>query len=201
LAEIEVNLPLLFKEKSFINHQFPMVTPLADPPNLYEGLVRCEKGEVKELAEKSVWPFTEYVGWHRFRLQLLNEYPLKPPVVTWLTEISHPNIVPNIPGAVCVSVLGEGWRPDLKVVSVINSLYYLLSDPNPNNVFDHPNCIESAKVCRRYGFPKRGMQKKPVEPEDTLRFNIIPLPRASLPPPDEVLTFRVPSRARQEATR
>jgi hypothetical protein len=201
LAEIEVNLPLLFKEKSFINHQFPMVTPLADPPNLYEGLVRCEKGEVKDLAEKSVWPFTEYVGWHRFRLELLNEYPLKPPVVTWLTEISHPNIVPNIAGAVCVSVLGEGWRPDLKVVSVINSLYYLLSDPNPNNVFDHPNCIESAKVCRRYGFPKRGMQKKPVEPEDTLRFNIIPLPRASLPQPDEVLTFRVPSRARQEATR
>jgi len=196
-----VNLPLLFKEKSFINHQFPMVTPLADPPNLYEGLVRCEKGEVKDLAEKSVWPFTEYVGWHRFRLELLNEYPLKPPVVTWLTEISHPNIVSNIPGAVCVSVLGEGWRPDLKVVSVINSLYYLLSDPNPNNVFDHPNCIESAKVCRRYGFPKRGMQKKPVEPEDTLKFNIIPLPRASLPQPDEVLTFRVPSRARQEATR
>lgn len=196
-----MNLPLLFKEKSFINHQFPMVTPLADPPNLYEGLVRCEKGEVKDLAEKSVWPFTEYVGWHRFRLELLNEYPLKPPVVTWLTEISHPNIVSNIPGAVCVSVLGEGWRPDLKVVSVINSLYYLLSDPNPNNVFDHPNCIESAKVCRRYGFPKRGMQKKPVEPEDTLKFNIIPLPRASLPQPDEVLTFRVPSRARQEATR
>lgn len=196
-----MNLPLLFKEKSFINHQFPMVTPLADPPNLYEGLVRCEKGEVKDLAEKGVWPFTEYVGWHRFRLELLNEYPLKPPVVTWLTEISHPNIVPNIAGAVCVSVLGEGWRPDLKVVSVINSLYYLLSDPNPNNVFDHPNCIESAKVCRRYGFPKRGMQKKPVEPEDTLRFNIIPLPRASLPQPDEVLTFRVPSRARQEATR
>jgi hypothetical protein len=68
-----VNLPLLFKEKSFINHQFPMVTPLADPPTLYEGLVRCEKGEVKDLAEKGVWPFTEYIGWHRFRLELLNE--------------------------------------------------------------------------------------------------------------------------------
>ena len=91
-----MNLPLLYEEKSFVNHQFPMVTSLADPPTLYEGLVRCEKGEVKDLAEQKVWPFTEYVNWHRYRLELLNEYPLKPPVVTWLTEISHPNIVPNL---------------------------------------------------------------------------------------------------------
>ncbi len=196
-----MNLPLLYEEKSFVNHQFPMVTSLADPPTLYEGLVRCEKGEVKDLAEQKVWPFTEYVNWHRYRLELLNEYPLKPPVVTWLTEISHPNIVPNIPGAVCVSVLGEAWRPDLKIVSVINSLYFLLSDPNPNNVFDHPKCIESAKVCRNHGFPTRGAQRKPPESSDILRFNIIPLPGRVLAEEDTVLTFRIPSRTGQEATR
>jgi len=196
-----VNLPLLYEEKSFVNHQFPMVTSLADPPTLYEGLVRCEKGEVKDLSEKKVWPFMEYVNWHRFRLELLNEYPLKPPVVTWLTEISHPNIVPNIPGAVCVSVLGEAWRPDLKVVSVINSLYYLLSDPNPNNVFDHPKCIEAAKVCRSYGFPNRGARKRLPEPEDIMRFNIIPVPGAAFAKPDDILSFTIPGRPRQEATR
>ncbi len=196
-----MNLPLLYEERRFVNHQFPMVTPLADPPTLYEGLLRCEKGRVKDLAEKKIWPFTEYVNWHRFRLELLNEYPLKPPAVTWLTEVSHPNIVPNIPGAVCVSVLGEAWRPDLKLISVINSLYYLLSDPNPDNVFDHPKCIEAAKVCRSHGFPDRGMRKKTPEPEDIMRFNIIPIPGSAAASPDTLLTFRIPGRMRQEATR
>jgi ubiquitin-protein ligase len=194
-----VNLSLLYEEKTFVNHQFPMVTSLADPPNVYEGLIRCEKGEVMDLAEKKIWPFTEYINWHRFRLELLNEYPVKPPVVTWLTDISHPNIVPNISGAVCVSVLGEAWRPDLKIVSVINSLYYLLSAPNPDNVFDHPKCIEAAKVCRDYGFPNRGTQKKPREEEDIMRFNIIPVPGVTQP--DTILTFGIPGRTRQEATR
>ncbi|MEM4251618.1 MAG: ubiquitin-conjugating enzyme E2, partial [Candidatus Bathyarchaeia archaeon] len=123
-----------------------------------------------------IWPFTEYVQWQRFRLALPDEYPAKPPIATWLTEIPHPNIVPNIPGAVCVSSLGESWRPNLKLVSVVNSLYYLLSDPNPNNVFNHPKCLEAAKVCRQYGFPKMNQHKQKRSESDIVRFNIIPLP-------------------------
>jgi hypothetical protein len=42
-----VNIPLLYKEKTFTNHQFPTVTALNDPPTQYEGMLRCEKGEVK----------------------------------------------------------------------------------------------------------------------------------------------------------
>ncbi len=174
-----MNVSNLYKEKSFLNHQFPTVTALNEPPTLYEGMLRCEKGEVKELAEKGVWPFVEYVNWHRFRMALADEYPLKPPVVTWLSEISHPNIVPNTPGAVCISILGENWRPDLKLVSVVNALYYLLSDPNPNNVFNYPKALEAAKVCRTYGFPKKGLGKKPDVVDDIARFNVIPVPRIS----------------------
>jgi hypothetical protein len=172
-------LPILYREKKIVNHQFPTVTALNDPPTIYEGMLRCEQGEVRELADKNVWPFTEYVNWHRFRLELPKEYPLKPPVATWLTEISHPNIVPNIPGAVCVSILGENWRPDLRLVSVINALYYLLADPNPNNVFKHSKCFQAAQVCRFYGFPKRGGEKKLALPSDVARFNIIPIPKGA----------------------
>ena len=190
-----MNISNLYKEKSFINHQFPTVTGLNEPPTLYEGMLRCEKGEVKELAEKGVWPFTEYVNWHRFRMTLPDEYPLKPPVVTWLSEISHPNIVPNIPGAVCISVLGDNWRPDLKLVSVVNALYYLLSDPNPNNVFNYPKALEAAKVCRKYGFPKKGLEKKPNVADDIVRFNMIPLPRMPQPhkppKPTDVVRFKI----------
>lgn len=188
-AAKNLDVELLYKEKKAVNHQFPMVTALNDPPSIYEGLLRCEKGEVKKLAEEKIWPFTEYVNWHRFRLELLNEYPIKPPIVTWLTEISHPNIVPNIPGAVCVSILGESWKPNLRLASVINALYYLLSDPNPTNVFDHPNCLKAAEVCRKYGFPKMGERKVK---EETAHVNVIPIPASCLTEKrDEILRFKI----------
>ncbi|MEM4251241.1 MAG: hypothetical protein QW828_05370, partial [Candidatus Bathyarchaeia archaeon] len=65
-----MNIPQLYREKDFLNHQFPMVTAVNDPPTIFEGMLRCEKGEVKQLAEQRIWPFTEYVQWQRFRLEL-----------------------------------------------------------------------------------------------------------------------------------
>lgn len=163
-------------EKHFIQRQFPLVTPVNDPPTIYEGMLRCEEGPVKKLAEKNVWPFTEYVQWHRFRMELPPDYPVKPPIVTWLTEISHPNIVPKVSGAVCVSVIGKGWNPNLRLTAVINSLSYLLVDPNPDNVFNHPSCLKAALECKKYGFPMKG---KSVEaPSDIVHFNIVNQNRA-----------------------
>lgn len=196
-----MNIPLLYKEKNFTNHQFPTVMALNDPPTEYEGMLRCEKGDVKTLAEKNIWPFTEYADWNRFRLELSEEYPLKPPRAMWLSEISHPNIVPKVMNAVCVSILGENWRPDLKLVSVVNALYYLLSDPNPDNVFDHPNCLKAATVCRSHGFPKMVKPKRSTQQEDIVRFNIVPIPRTPRrepAPPGDVIRFRIPERERKE---
>lgn len=188
----------IYKEKAFLQHQFPMVTPVNDPPTVYEGMVRCEKGPVKELADKGVWPFTEYVNWQRFRLELPKEYPLKPPTATWLSDISHPNIVPLLPGVVCVSVLGKDWKPDLKLVSVVNSMYYLLVDPNPNDVWNHPKCLRAADVCRSYGFPKRGGELKPAAPSDVVRFNVIPVPKVS--PAKDSAKFKILNRKQKKGT-
>lgn len=196
-----MNIPLLYKEKNFTNHQFPTVVALNDPPTTYEGMLRCEKGPVKALAEKKIWPFTEYTDWNRFRLELPEEYPLKPPTATWLSDISHPNIVPKVMNAVCVSILGENWRPDLKLVSVVNALYYLLSDPNPDNVFDHPNCLRAANICRSHGFPKMAKRKTPAQQNDLVRFNIVPIPQPpskGQEPPGDVIRFRIPERERKE---
>jgi hypothetical protein len=196
-----VNLPLLYKEKNFTNHQFPTVMALNDPPTAYEGMLRCEKGDVKTLAEKKIWPFTEYTDWNRFRLELPDEYPVKPPKAMWLSDISHPNIVPNVMNAVCVSIIGENWRPDLKLISVVNALYYLLSDPNPDNVFDHPDCLKAASVCRSYGFPKMTKRKTSPQQSDLLRFNIVPVPQVrprEPTPAGDVIRFRILDRERKE---
>jgi len=192
-----LDISTLYKEKSLLNHQFPTVTATNDPPTRFEGLIRCEKGEVKRLAEQGVWPFTEYADWNRFRLDVSSEYPLKPPVATWLTEISHPNIVPNVPNAVCVSILGDKWDPRLKLISVVNALHYLLTDPNPQNVFDHPRALKAATVCRSHGFPKMAKVKKSESTtNDTVRFNIVPIPRLVAPraTPSDIIRFRIPGR-------
>lgn len=191
-----MDISLLYKEKNLLNHQFPTVTAINDPPTQFEGLIRCEKGEVKKLAEKGVWPFTEYTNWNRFRLELPAEYPLKPPVATWLTDISHPNIVTNIPNAVCVSILGEKWDPRLRLISVVNALHYLLSDPNPQNVFNHPRALKAANICRSYGFPRMTKNAPKKEVDDILRFRIVPIPRmTTLPsPPGDIVRFSIPGR-------
>ena len=86
------------------------------------------------------------------------------------------------------------------IVSVINALYYLLADPNPNNVFDDPKCLEVAKICKKNGFPlykideKEGKEEK-EEGSDTFRFNIVPIPQtSSIESPaqlDDIVRFRV----------
>jgi hypothetical protein len=191
-----LDISILYKEKSLLNHQFPTVMAINDPPTQFEGLIRCEKGEVKKLAEKEIWPFTEYVDWNRFRLELPPEYPLKPPVAMWLTDISHPNIVPNIPNAVCVSILGEKWDPRLKLISVVNALHYLLTDPNPQNVFDHPRALKAANICRSYGFPRMTKDRAKKEADDVVRFNIVPVPREPTSPsgPGDIVRFHIPGR-------
>jgi hypothetical protein len=198
-----LDVSVLYKEKTLLNHQFPTITAMTDPPTQFEGLIRCEKGEVKNLSEKGIWPFTEYTNWNRFRLDLPSEYPLKPPVATWLTDISHPNIVPNVPNAVCVSILGEKWDPRLRLISVVNSLHYLLTDPNPQSVFDNPRALKAANVCRSYRFPKmaKTTPEKHVN-DDRVHFNIVPIPRISMTPsgPGDVVKFSIPGRERRASS-
>jgi ubiquitin-protein ligase len=195
-----LDISALYKEKSLLNHQFPTITALNDPPTRFEGLIRCEKGEVQKLSEKGIWPFTEYTDWNRFRLDLPTEYPLKPPVATWLTDIAHPNIVPNIPNAVCVSILGEKWDPRLKLISVVNALHYLLTDPNPQSVFDHPRALKAANVCRSYHFPRMARtESQKTTDDDTVHFSVVPIPRMSMMPSatGDVVRFSIPARERR----
>jgi len=108
--------------------------------------------------------------------------------------------VPNIPNAVCVSILGEKWDPRLKLISVVNALHYLLTDPNPQSVFDNPRALKAANVCRSYGFPKmaksKGEKTERIGDDDTMRFNVVPIPRFTTAPsgPGDIVRFSIPGR-------
>ena len=103
-----------------------------DPPN------GCSAGPINEkdiftwqatLVGPEDSPYSNGI----FFLQIVfpQEYPFKPPVVTFTTKIYHPNIDQS--GSICLDILKNEWSPALTVSKVLLSISSLLTDPNPND--------------------------------------------------------------------
>lgn len=81
-------------------------------------------------------------GVFRLTIQFPNDYPFKPPRVSFQTKVYHPNI--NSQGVICLDILKHEWSPALTIKSVLLSISSLLSEPNP----DDPLAGDVARVYK-----------------------------------------------------
>merc|ERR1712098_160475 len=79
-------------------------------------------------------------GAFRVEIKFPDEYPFKPPKVTLLTKIYHPNV--DEKGQVCLPIVNvDKWKPATKSISVINALADLIDSPD----LTHPTRPELAE--------------------------------------------------------
>jgi ubiquitin-conjugating enzyme E2 G1 len=94
-------------------------------------------------------------GMFKGTLVFPKEYPNRPPVLSFITEMFHPNIYKD--GKVCISILHEGvdvygyesvmdrWTPTQSINSIMMSVLSMLPEPN----LESPANLDAAILCQK----------------------------------------------------
>lgn len=78
-------------------------------------------------------PGLEGTDWHKgiytCKLVFHSDYPsVAPKVIFTPTVLFHPNVYPN--GSVCLSIIGNNWKPSITVKEILLGIRDLLDTPN-----------------------------------------------------------------------
>ncbi len=70
-------------------------------------------------------------GVFEIQINFPTDYPIKAPVVTFVTVPYHPNVYTN--GKICLDILADQWTAALQIDQLLQSIRSLLTDPNPSS--------------------------------------------------------------------
>ncbi|XP_034232472.1 ubiquitin-conjugating enzyme E2 K-like isoform X2 [Thrips palmi] len=74
-------------------------------------------------------------GTFKLRVMVPPEYPVKPPAVTFVTKIWHPNISSHT-GFICLDILASKWPGSMNLRGVLLSVQNLLANPEKEDPQD-----------------------------------------------------------------
>lgn len=79
----------------------------------------------------------EQGGTFLVNLTLPNEYPFKPPTVSFATKIYHPNVSNDDKGSMCLGMLkSDEWKPSSRIAAVLEFARQLLVEPMPDDAVE-----------------------------------------------------------------
>ena len=124
------------------------------------GITNLEAAEdnVLEWTALALPPEATPYGSGAFQLKIIfpPEYPFKPPTVTFVTPIYHPNVSEE-EGLICMEIVNAAhWKPTTKIVMVLEQLVKMLVEPEPG----HPVRADLAEIFTkdRTQFDKLGAE-------------------------------------------
>ena len=91
-------------------------------------------------------------------IQFPNDYPFKPPKVTFKTRVYHCNVASN--GSICLDILKDKWSPALTISKVLLSICSLLTDANPHDPLEPSVAKEYLHNRREHDRKAREWTKK-----------------------------------------
>ncbi|KAL6652185.1 hypothetical protein ACP70R_011110 [Stipagrostis hirtigluma subsp. patula] len=70
-------------------------------------------------------------GYFPLTLHFNENYPSSPPICKFPRDFFHVNVYDT--GAVCLSILGDAWKPSITVQQILVCIQDLLDNPNPDS--------------------------------------------------------------------
>jgi ubiquitin-protein ligase len=86
---------------------------------------------------------------HRLVIQITQEYPYRKPIVQWMSDIFHPNIMKYAEGGFVCTKLLEDWSWESTLADFLRGLEVLLQKPNPHSPYATCTCREAAAYFLR----------------------------------------------------
>ncbi|KAL5043792.1 hypothetical protein BDW71DRAFT_216152 [Aspergillus fruticulosus] len=114
---------------------------LANESNLYEWKVFMDGPERS--------PY--HKGRFELKLTLPTEYPFKPPTVSFVTKIYHPNVTNDDKGSMCLGMLkADEWKPSSRLSAVLEFARSLLGEPMPDDAVEGRIAEQYREDRKRY---------------------------------------------------